>query len=131
MAGFGCHGRRQLSEISARGISLFQYDVGNLEEAGVIRYVRGLPARKKRRARKSQMARKKRSLDLKPACQVPDTLILIYSPPQIHSIFNSKSLSPISTMSSYLLSLIKNSPKFLFFTDKTIKKMNMCNYCWY
>ena len=25
----------------------------------------------------SEMARKKRSLDLKPACQVPDTLILI------------------------------------------------------
>ncbi len=33
MAGFGCHGSKQLSINSASGISLFQYDIGNLEEA--------------------------------------------------------------------------------------------------
>jgi len=76
----------------------------------------------------SEMARKKRSLDLKPACQVPDTLILIHSPPQKYIQFLTRM---ISTMSSSLLSLIKNSPNFLFFTDKIIKKMNICNYCWH
>jgi hypothetical protein len=33
MAGFGCHGKRQFNVISARGINLFQYDIGNLGEA--------------------------------------------------------------------------------------------------